>query len=102
MADDIWVYDFETKKTENITADPALDIIPMWSGRTIYFLSDRDENRRMNLYSHDLETKETMKLTSFHDYDIKFPSWDRRPLSSRTAALSTASTWPRLKRPRCR
>ena len=74
MADDIWVYDFETKKIENITSNPALDIIPMWSGRTIYFLSDRDESRRMNLYSYDLETKETKKLTGFTDYDIKFPS----------------------------
>jgi tricorn protease len=74
MADDIWIYDFETKKTENITNNPALDIIPMWSGRTIYFLSDRDESRRMNFYSYDLDTKETKKLTGFTDYDIKFPS----------------------------
>ena len=74
MADDVWIYDFETKKIENITNNPALDIIPMWSGSKIYFLSDRDENRRMNLYSYDLETKDTKKLTSFADYDIKFPS----------------------------
>ena len=74
MADDVWIYDFETKKTENITNNAALDIIPMWSGNKIYFLSDRDENKRMNLYSCDLETKETKKLTSFTDYDIKFPS----------------------------
>lgn len=74
MADDVWIYDFETTKTENITNNPALDIIPMWSGSKIYFLSDRDENRRMNLYSCDLGTKDTKKLTSFADYDIKFPS----------------------------
>ena len=30
MADDIWIYDFATKKIENITNNPALDIIPMW------------------------------------------------------------------------
>ena len=74
MADDVWIYDLETKKTENITNNAALDIIPMWSGSKIYFLSDRDENKRMNLYSYDLETKDTKKLTSFADYDIKFPS----------------------------
>ncbi|MBM3285585.1 MAG: protease, partial [Candidatus Aminicenantes bacterium] len=74
MADDIWVYDFETKKTENVTNNPAQDIIPMWSGDRIYFLSDRDENRRMNLYVYDLAGKETRKLTSFTDFDIKFPS----------------------------
>jgi tricorn protease len=74
MADDVWVYDFATKKIENITNNPALDIIPMWSGEAVYFVSDRDENKRMNLYSYSLKTKETKKLTEFTDYDIKFPS----------------------------
>jgi tricorn protease len=74
MADDVWIYDFETKKIENITNNAALDIIPMWRGSKIYFLSDRDENRRVNLYSYDLGTKETKKLTDFTEYDIKFPS----------------------------
>jgi tricorn protease len=74
MADDIWIYDFKTKKIENITNNPAQDIIPMWSGNKIYFLSDRDENERINLYVYDLATKKTDKLTSFVDFDIKFPS----------------------------
>ena len=74
MADDIWIYDFATKKTENITNNPALDLIPMWSGDRVYFVSDRDENKRVNLYVCDLRTKETRKLTAFTDYDIKFPS----------------------------
>jgi tricorn protease len=74
MADDVWIYDFQAKTVENITDNAALDIIPMWSGKKVYFLSDRDENRRLNLYSYDLETKDTKKLTNFTDYDIKFPS----------------------------
>ncbi|HEK86196.1 MAG TPA: protease, partial [Candidatus Aminicenantes bacterium] len=74
MVDDIWIYDFKTKKTENITNNPASDIIPMWSGDRIYFLSDRDENKRFNIYVYDLKTKETRKVTDFKDYDIKFPS----------------------------
>ncbi len=74
MADDIWIYDFATKKIENITDNPALDIIPMWSGDRIYFLSDRDDARRLNLYVYELKTKQTRKLTSFTDFDVKFPS----------------------------
>ena len=74
MADDVWIYDFKAKTVENITDNPALDIIPMWSGNRIYFLSDRDEARRMNLYVYDLAAKATRKLTSFTDFDIKFPS----------------------------
>ncbi len=74
MADDVWIYDFQTKKIKNITNNPALDIIPMWSGENIYFLSDRDEKSRMNLYVYNLKTEKVRKLTDFDDYDIKFPS----------------------------
>ena len=74
MADDVWLYDFKTKATTNLTNNPALDIIPMWKGSRVYFVSDRDQPTRMNLYSHDLGTKQTRKLTDFTEYDIKFPS----------------------------
>ncbi len=72
MADDIWIYDFNTEKTENITNNNAQDIFPMWSGNKIYFLSDRD--RIMNLFCYDLTAKTTTKVTDFKEYDIKFPS----------------------------
>ncbi len=72
MADDIWIYDFDTKKVENITNNVAQDIFPMWHGDKIYFLSDRD--RTMNLFVYDTKTKETKKLTNYTEYDIKFPS----------------------------
>ena len=77
QADDIWIYDFETKKHENITNDPAQDIFPMWSGNKIYFISDRDgrdKNKKMNLYSYDLTSKKTEQKTFFKEFDIKFPS----------------------------
>ena len=74
MADDVWIYDFATKKTENITNNPACDIFPMWAGNKIYFLSDRDDNKRFNLYVYDLTDKSTKQLTKFTDFDIKFPS----------------------------
>lgn len=72
QADDIWIYDFDTKQITNVTNNPAQDIIPMWSGNKIYFLSDRDS--RMNLFVHDLATKETKKLTNFTEFDVKWPS----------------------------
>lgn len=79
MADDIWIYDFKTKETINITDHPAQDIIPMWIRDKIYFLSDRDTTRRMNLFVYDLKTKTTAQLTFFKEFDIKFPSaWKDR------------------------
>src|SRR6266704_2416608 len=73
MADDIWIYDFNTGATENVTNNPAQDICPMWGpDNKIYFISDRDS--RMNLFVVDLASKETKQLTHFTDFDIKYPS----------------------------
>lgn len=74
MADDIRIFDFDSKKSEKITDHIRQDIIPMWSsdGREIYFISDRDDI--MNLYVYDLENKTTRQLTFSEDYDIKFPA----------------------------
>ena len=72
MADDIWTYDFDKKITTQITKTKAQEIFPMWYKNTIFFLSDRD--RTMNLFSYNQETGQTLKLTQFTDYDIKFPS----------------------------
>ncbi|MDW7679393.1 MAG: PDZ domain-containing protein, partial [bacterium] len=74
MADDIWIYDFKSKQIENITDNPAQDIIPMWYGDKIYFLSDRGVYQRMNLFVYDIATQQTRKLTEFTEFDIKFPS----------------------------
>ena len=73
MSDDIWIYDFKTGTTQNLTNNPAQDICPMWGpDNKVYFLSDRDG--RMNLFSIDVTTKDTKQLTTFKDFDIKFPS----------------------------
>lgn len=74
MADDIRIFDFDTKQSEKITGHIRQDIIPMWSadGKKIYFISDRDNI--MNLYVHTLADKTTRQLTFYKDYDIKFPA----------------------------
>ena len=72
MADDIWIHDFATKTTRNITGNKSQDIFPMWFGDEIYFCSDRD--RTMNLFCYNLKTNQTRKVTNYTDYDIKFPS----------------------------
>ncbi|MFI3265203.1 MAG: PDZ domain-containing protein [Rikenellaceae bacterium] len=72
MADDVWIYDEKNSSVENITENDAQDIIPMWVGDQIFFLSDRD--RTMNIFVYNRSTKQTEKVTSFTDYDVKFPS----------------------------
>lgn len=72
MADDLRIIDLKSGDVEKITDTDAQEIIPMWIGDDIYFLSDRD--RRMNLFVYNTGTKSTKKVTDFEDYDIKFPS----------------------------
>jgi len=72
MADDVYIFDLESKQWENITNTDAQDIEPMWHGDRIYYLSDRD--RTMNLFVYEISTKQTRKVTNFADFDIKFPS----------------------------
>ncbi|MCS6992039.1 MAG: PDZ domain-containing protein [Chitinophagales bacterium] len=72
MADDIWIFDLNTKQWTNLTQNDAQDIQPMWWKHKIFFLSDRD--RTMNLFVYDVNTRTTRKVTHYTDYDIKFPS----------------------------
>ncbi len=72
MADDIWIYNPSARKVENITNNVSQDIIPMWIGDEIFFISDRDKT--MNLFVYNTKTKQTQKVTNYTDYDIKFPS----------------------------
>jgi tricorn protease len=72
MADEVWIHDFEKKTTEKITDNPAQDIIPMWTGDEIFFLSDRD--RTMNVFVYNMSSGQTRKVTQFTEFDVKFPS----------------------------
>jgi len=71
---DIWIFDFEDQTARNITNNPTNDSEPMWIGNTIYFLSDRDEHMRYNLWAYDTETEGIRQLTFFEEFDIHFPA----------------------------
>ena len=74
QADDIWIWD--GKSVKNITSNPAQDIMPMWIGDEIYFISDRDH--WMNIFVYNTVTEEITKVTNFKEYDVKFPSTNGR------------------------
>jgi tricorn protease len=74
LAQQVFTYDFDSKKLTQVTDWKGTNTAPMWYGRKIYFLSDRDQNLRANIWVLDLDTKETREITHFTDYDIDFPS----------------------------
>jgi tricorn protease len=73
MAPDIWLFDLERKTSQKATDDGANDSLPMWHGSKVYFVSDRDENKRSNLWVTDTASGETRQLTFFEEFDISFP-----------------------------
>lgn len=70
LASDVIVYDLNTNTAENITKNDAIDGKPAWVGDKIYFLSDRDENMRLNIWVYDTQTKQTSQVTKIKDFDI--------------------------------
>lgn len=71
---DIHIFNFANNTSEKITTTDASDELPMWHQKSIYFLSDRGPEMRMNLWCYDLATKTYKQLTNFKDYDAHFPS----------------------------
>ena len=74
MASDLWLYDFVNNTSEKITDFAGTDAVPMWHGDTIYFMSDRDGHRKLNIWAYELKSKKTRQVTSFAEYDVKWPS----------------------------
>ena len=74
MAPDIWLFDLDKKTAENVTHNDAKDTQPMWHGDTLYFLSDRDDHQRDNIWAYDTRTKQTRQVTHFAESDVHFPS----------------------------
>jgi tricorn protease len=68
----IAIFDLKKNSYEELPKTAGMDLFPMWHGNSIYFISDRDGV--MNLFSYDLGSKQTKKLTDYKEYDIKWPS----------------------------
>jgi tricorn protease len=74
LAQNVYTYNFPTKKLTQITNWVGTNTAPMWYGARIYFLSDRDAKRRENIWVYDFGTKQYREITHFTDFDIDFPS----------------------------
>ncbi|MBP1643709.1 MAG: hypothetical protein H6Q03_2378 [Acidobacteria bacterium] len=74
MATDVWLYQLETHESRRITDWEGTDSQPMWNGAELVYLSDEGPSHRLNLWSHDTRTGQRRALTSFDDFDVKWPS----------------------------
>ena len=74
MASDIWLFNLQTKESKQITDFEGTDTMPMWHNDTVYYLSDRGEQYRLNIWSYNLKSGLHKQITTFADYDVKWPS----------------------------
>jgi len=74
LAQNIDIYDFQTKQLKHVTDWVGTETSPMWLGKTIYFLADHDANRRKNIWAYDTDSGAFRQITHFTDYDIDYPS----------------------------
>ncbi|HET6374306.1 MAG TPA: S41 family peptidase [Candidatus Polarisedimenticolia bacterium] len=72
MTQNLWIYDLKANALEKLTENDNTSTDPMWIGGKVYFTSDREHTA--NIYSVDLATKKTDKLTSFGEYDVRWAS----------------------------
>ena len=70
----IWLFDLTTHASKRVGDDGASYSQPMWHGSTLYFLTDRDKNKRNNIWAMDTASGKVRQVTSFEQYDVKFPS----------------------------
>ena len=66
----IWLFNLETLAAKNITGNDSVNSLPMWHGTTLYFLSDRDKNKRANIWAYDLKKEKFRQITTFDELDV--------------------------------
>ncbi|NNM07399.1 MAG: acetyl-CoA synthetase, partial [Gemmatimonadetes bacterium] len=71
---DVWIYDLANHSSEQITTETSTDNFPLWVGDEIYFVSDRDENEKLNLWSYDTGSGEKSQVTRHAEFDVMWPS----------------------------
>jgi len=73
-APDIWTYDLARRTSERIVGDGSVNSQPLWIGDRIYYVSDKGDGGRANLWVHDLRTRAARQLTFFIDWPVRWPS----------------------------
>jgi len=71
-AQELYLYNFETQESRQLTDFEGTDRLPMWIDDNIYYSSDR--GWRLNLYRYNPATGENEQLTDHEEYDVRYPS----------------------------
>ena len=65
----VWIVDLRTYDLVSPPWTDSKDVDPVWSGDSVYFISDRDGVA--NVWSYDMKSKKLAQVTKFTDFDVK-------------------------------
>lgn len=65
----IWLVNLKTLDLVKVPRENSNDSSPVWEGKTVYFLSDR--NGPVSLFSYDTESKQVSQVLDNSGYDLK-------------------------------
>ena len=73
-AADVWLVHLPTGRSRKITDWPGDDTMPMWHGRTVYYLSGAGSNGRVNLWAYDVDRDRRRQVTFLDEFDVRTPA----------------------------
>jgi tricorn protease len=65
----VWLVDMKTLDLVKVPRENSNDFNPVWEGKTVYFLSDR--NGAVSLFSYDSDSKAVTQVLENRGYDLK-------------------------------
>ncbi len=65
----VWLVNMKTLDLVEVPRENSNDFNPVWEGKSVYFLSDR--NGPVSLFRYDPETKAVTQVLENHGYDLK-------------------------------
>ena len=65
----VWIVDLRTYDLVSPPWTDSKDVDPVWSGDSVYFISDRDGVA--NVWNYDMKSKKLAQVTKFTDFDVK-------------------------------
>jgi tricorn protease len=74
-AQDLTIFDLETKESKLLDHHPRTEREPIWIGDKIYFTSDRTGT--MNLFEYHTKTEAVVQCTNERQWDIRWASGDK-------------------------
>jgi tricorn protease len=75
-AQNVWTFDLVNNTSRQLTHFVGTDQQPLWVDGRIYWVSDREFT--LNLFSMDMDGGNVRQVTQFDDFDVLWPSSDRR------------------------